>query len=140
MATKEKFYGVMKTQAAFQKRNAQLQVWEKSDTNKEPDHIAPKRLRPRVKFGDSVIFLAAVQSGDYEEVERLIQEEGADVSSVNKDGLTALHQVRERLARVCTVRCVCVCTCILQTPVWGQMDKYTVGPSYTRNTVTIQPF
>ena len=137
MATKEKFYGALKTQAANQKRNAQLQVWEKSETNKQPDYIAQKRIKPRVKFGDSVIFLAAVQSGDYEEVERLIQEEGADVSSVNKDGLTALHQVRERRAGVCTVRCVC----ILQTPVvWGQVDKYTVGPSYTRNTATIQPF
>ena len=94
---KEKFYGVQKTPAAYQKRNAQLQVWEKSDTNKQPDYIVPRRQKTKVKFDDSVVFLAAVQSGDYEEVERLIQEDGADVSSVNKDGLTALHQVRDGL-------------------------------------------
>jgi len=94
MAGKEKFYSVAgTTETASQKRNQQLQVWEKSETNKEPDYILPSRQSPRVRFGDNVVFLAAAQSGDMDEVERLIVEEGADVNSVNKDGLTALHQV-----------------------------------------------
>ena len=91
---KEKFYGLSgKSQTAFQKRNQQLQVWERSETNKEPEYIRDSRRTPRVKFDESVIFLAAVQSSDMDEVERLIQEEGADVNCLNKDGLTALHQV-----------------------------------------------
>lgn len=95
MATgKEKFYSVGRSEVASQKRSQQLQVWEKSETNKEPDYIVASRQTPKVKFGDNVVFLAAAQSGDSEEVERLIVEEGADVNSVNKDGLTALHQVQ----------------------------------------------
>ena len=78
---------------ASQKRIQQLQVWEKSDTNKQPDYIKVSRQTPRVKFNDNVVFLAAAYSGDRKEVERLIVEEGADVNSVNKDRLTALHQV-----------------------------------------------
>ena len=95
MATgKEKFDSVGGSEVASQKRSQQLQVWEKSETNKEPEYIVSSRQTPKVKFGDNVIFLAAAQSGDSEEVERLIVEEGADVNSVNKDGLTALHQVQ----------------------------------------------
>ena len=96
MSGKEKFYGLGRSETAYQKRNQQLQKWEKSVTNKEPAYISSKRKRPRVKFGESVVFLAAAQSGDLEEVERLITEEKADVNSVNKDGLTALHQVEWR--------------------------------------------
>lgn len=97
MATgKEKFYSVGRSEVASQKRTQQLQVWEKSETNKEPEYIVSSRQTPKVKFGDNVIFLAAAQSGDSEEVERLIVEEGADVNSVNKDGLTALHQVQSQ--------------------------------------------
>lgn len=91
---KEKFLGLGRSQAAHQKRNIQLREWEKSETNKEPVFIVSRRQRPRVKFGETIVFLAAVQSGDLEEVERLILEEAADVNTVNKDGLTALHQVR----------------------------------------------
>ncbi len=91
---KEKFYAPARSESALQKRSQQLQVWERSETNKQPSYILDSRKTPRVKFGDSVVFMAAAQSGDVEEVERLVQEEGADVNSVNKDGLTALHQVR----------------------------------------------
>ena len=90
---KEKFYGLGRGATAGQKRNQQLEDWEKSATNKEPSHISSRRQRPRVRFGESVVFLAASQSGDVEEVERLLSEEKADINSVNKDGLTALHQV-----------------------------------------------
>ena len=91
---KEKFYSTMgvRSQTAASKRNAQLKNWDKSVTNKQSDIIKPSRLQPRVQFGDSVVFLAAAQSGDIEEVERLLQE-GADVNAVNSDGLTGLHQV-----------------------------------------------
>ena len=94
---KEKVYGLGRGVTAGQKRNQQLEAWEKSVTNKEPAHVSSRRLQPRVKFGESVVFLAASQSGDVEEVKRLLAEEKADINSVNKDGLTALHQV-----------CVCV--------------------------------
>ena len=90
---KEKFCGLGRGATAGQKRNQQLEDWEKSATNKEPSHISSRRQRPRVRFGESVVFLAACQSGDVEEVERLLSEEKADINSVNKDGLTALHQV-----------------------------------------------
>ena len=93
MSGKEKFYGLGRSATAGQKRNQQLQQWEKSATNKEPSYVTSRRKNPRVRFGESVVFLAASQSGDVEEVERLLTEEGADVNSVNKDGLTALHQV-----------------------------------------------
>ena len=93
MSGKEKFYGLGRSETAGQKRNQQLQKWEKSLTNKEPAYVSSKRRQPRVRFGENVVFLAAAQSGDLEEVERLMTEEEADVNSVNKDGLTSLHQV-----------------------------------------------
>ena len=91
---KEKFYGSLgaRSQTASSKRNAQLKIWDKSETNKQSETIKPSRLNPKVQFGDNVVFLAAAQSGDIEEVERLVKE-GADVNTVNADGLTALHQV-----------------------------------------------
>ena len=92
MAGKEKFYDVHSNTAAH-KRLTQLKEWENSETNKQPSTVLPSRLNPTIKFGDSVIFQAAAHSGDIEEVERLVLKKGADVNSVNKDGLTALHQV-----------------------------------------------
>ncbi len=91
---KEKYYAPARSQSALQKRSQQLQIWAMSDTNKQPTFIVESRKNPRVRFGETVVFMAAAQSGDVEEVERLVQEEGADANSVNKDGLTALHQVR----------------------------------------------
>ena len=46
-----------------------------------------------IKFGPSVVFMAAAHSGDTEEVRRLVLSEGANINSANKDGLTSLHQV-----------------------------------------------
>lgn len=92
---KEKFYAPMggRSQTAASKRSTQLRNWNTSVTNKESDSIKPSRLKPKVQFGDNVVFLAAAQSGDVEEVERLLVQEGADVDAVNSDGLTGLHQV-----------------------------------------------
>lgn len=78
-----------------QRRQEQVKAWENSETNKQPSTILPSRRVPTVKFGENVVFFAATQSGDLEEVERLVRQEGADVNFVNKDGLTALHQVCE---------------------------------------------
>lgn len=93
MSGKEKFYDSGTSSTAAQKRVEQLKAWETSVTNKQPSTVLPTRRVPTIKFGESVVFLAAAHSGDTEEVERLIHEEGADVNFVNKDGLTALHQV-----------------------------------------------
>ena len=106
MSGKEKFYGLGRSATAGQKRNQQLEQWEKSVTNKEPAYVSSKRKNPRVRFGESVVFLAASQSGDVEEVERLLTEEGADVNSVNKDGLTALHQVEREREGSCDNVCI----------------------------------
>ncbi len=93
MAGKEKFYDSGHSNTAAHKRVTQLREWESSETNKQPSTVLPSRVVPTIKFGDNVVFLAAAHSGDEEEVDRLVLEEGADVNSVNKDGLTALHQV-----------------------------------------------
>ena len=45
-----------------------------------------------VHFKDGDVFLACCQSGDKEDIGRLIQK-GADINTANVDGLTALHQV-----------------------------------------------
>ena len=95
VASQKEFDTVERSEVASQKR-IQLQVWEKSDTNKEPDYIKTSRQLPKVKFTNDVVFLAAAQSGDREEVKRLIVE-GVDVNSVHSDGLTALHQVQTRI-------------------------------------------
>lgn len=98
---KEKMYGLglNRSKAAEDKRADQLKKWERSDTNKQPEYIVSSRVKPRVRFADNVIFMAAVQSGDIEEVERMVAEVDTVVNSVNDDGLTALHQV-SRWARV----------------------------------------
>ncbi|XP_064397691.1 protein phosphatase 1 regulatory subunit 12A-like isoform X3 [Halichondria panicea] len=90
---KEKFYTAMggRSVSAASKRSTQMRNWDSSATNKESESIKPSRLVPKVQFGDSVVFLAAAQSGDVEEVERLLTE-GADVNAINSDGLTGLHQ------------------------------------------------
>lgn len=92
---KEKMYGLglSRSKAAEDRRTQQLKEWERSDTSRQPGYIVSSRAKPRVKFADNVIFMAAVQSGDIEEVERLVAEAESVVNSVNEDGLTALHQV-----------------------------------------------
>lgn len=92
MSGKEKFFDNGHASTAAEKRTAQLKAWETSATNKQPSSVLASRHTPTIKFGATVVFMAAAHSGDIEEVERLIND-GADVNSVNKDGLTALHQV-----------------------------------------------
>ena len=108
MADKERLHTLGRSEAAAHQRNAQLKNWTTSETNKQPDYVVASRKSPRVKFDDSVVFLAAAQSGDLEEVERLATEEGADVNSVSEDGLTALHQVCVCICRERESVCVCV--------------------------------
>ena len=76
--------------SAIGKRQEQLKRWEESDTNKCVNHTLSKDKK--VKFQDGCIFLAACSSGDRDEVKRLL-ERGANINTVNIDGLTALHQV-----------------------------------------------
>ncbi|XP_037036554.1 protein phosphatase 1 regulatory subunit 12B isoform X9 [Bradysia coprophila] len=76
--------------SAMYKRAEQLKRWEESDTNREPPE--PKNLSSRkIKFSSGCVFLAACMSADRAEVLRLL-DNGADIDTVNVDGLTALHQ------------------------------------------------
>ena len=76
--------------SAKEKRQEQLKRWEKSATDVEPPVL--QNLKPKVKFHEGAVFLAACSSGDLEEVKVLL-EKGADINFANIDGLTALHQV-----------------------------------------------
>ena len=96
MATvaKEIFHGgTGKSEQALQKRNEQRKKWDMSETSRQPATIAQSRQKPRVKFSENIVFLAAAASGDLEDVETLVKAKGADVNCHSKDGLTALHQV-----------------------------------------------
>ena len=75
---------------AKEKRQEQLKRWENSATDVEPAVI--QNNRPKVKFHDGAVFLAACSSGDLKEVQILL-DKGADINHANVDGLTALHQV-----------------------------------------------
>ena len=76
---------------AREKRQAQLQSWNNSETDLQPKKL--KNLNPRVKFDERAVFLAACSSGDIEEIGHLLQK-GSDINCANVDGLTALHQVK----------------------------------------------
>lgn len=90
-------YGVGLSPSAWEKRNKQLENWKASETNREPSYPIPRRTtKSRVHFSKDVMFLAAVNAGDEQEVERLLSDEKADVNCRNNDGLTAVHQVQER--------------------------------------------
>lgn len=95
MAGIEKFYDSRGSNnvASAQIRSTQLKLWENSATNRQPGTILPSRRNPTIRFMDGIVLLAAAHSKDIVEVERLVREEGVNVNSVNKDGLTALHQV-----------------------------------------------
>ena len=75
---------------AKEKRQEQLKRWENSATDVEPPTL--QNFKPRVKFHDGAVFLAACSSGDLKEVQSLLNK-GADINFANVDGLTALHQV-----------------------------------------------
>ena len=79
-----------KNLTARQKRQEQLRRWQNSDTDVQSTSL--KNVRPRVKFNDGAVFLAACSSGDISEVRTLLAK-GADINFANVDGLTALHQV-----------------------------------------------
>jgi len=76
------------TSALF-KRAEQLKRWQESDTFREPSE--PKHKSRKILFTDGCVFLAACAATDKDEVDRLIKR-GADIDTVNVDGLTALHQ------------------------------------------------
>lgn len=105
MAGRKPEFVFANTVTTAQKRREQVKAWENSETNKQPSTVLPSRQVPAVKFGDTVVFFAATNSGDLEDVERLVRE-GANVNYVNKDGLTALHQVCDIQEEV---RDYCVC-------------------------------
>lgn len=93
MAGIERFYDTGPSSSSAQKRLIQLKDWEHSETNKQPSTVLPTRRVPKIKFDSGVVFLAAAHSGEVEEVENLVRNEGANVDEANDDGLTALHQV-----------------------------------------------
>ncbi|XP_044531987.1 protein phosphatase 1 regulatory subunit 12B isoform X4 [Gracilinanus agilis] len=91
--------GGKRAESARVRRAEQLRRWRGSLTEQEPAErrgsgrqLQPSRRGgPRVRFEDGAVFLAACSSGDTDEVKRLLAR-GADINTVNVDGLTALHQ------------------------------------------------
>ncbi|XP_033940802.1 protein phosphatase 1 regulatory subunit 12A isoform X5 [Pseudochaenichthys georgianus] len=85
-----------RSEAAKQRRQDQLQRWLGSETdrtlseNRETLSGSGTR-RPRVRFAQGAVFMAACSAGDREEVAVLLRQ-GADINHANIDGLTALHQ------------------------------------------------
>ncbi|XP_005375272.1 PREDICTED: protein phosphatase 1 regulatory subunit 12B isoform X2 [Chinchilla lanigera] len=89
--------GGKRAESARMRRAEQLRRWRGSLTEQEPaerrgaGRQTQTRGSPRVRFEDGAVFLAACSSGDTEEVKKLLAR-GADINTVNVDGLTALHQ------------------------------------------------
>ena len=71
------------------RRAEQLRRWQESETNKT--ELKKQRTR-KVTFSDGCIFLAAGAAADKDELLRLLHK-GADINTVNQDGITALHAV-----------------------------------------------
>ena len=71
------------------RRAEQLKRWKDSETNKQDIN---KIKKTAVTFSDGCIFLAAAAAGDKDELLRLL-DRGADINTVNQDGITALHAV-----------------------------------------------
>ena len=91
---------LIESKNALWRRENQLRSWDASETNSAS--ATPRDCQSStVKFHDDCVFLAACSSGDTKEVTWLLGR-GADINTVNVDGLTALHQVS-------SVYCVCVC-------------------------------
>lgn len=91
--------GGKRAESARARRAEQLRRWRGSLTEQEPAErqgagrqLQTRRGSPRVRFEDGAVFLAACSSGDTDEVKKLLAR-GADINTVNVDGLTALHQV-----------------------------------------------
>ncbi|XP_006834191.1 PREDICTED: protein phosphatase 1 regulatory subunit 12B isoform X2 [Chrysochloris asiatica] len=90
--------GGKRAESARMRRAEQLRRWRGSLTEQEPAErrgagrqTQTRRGSPRVRFEDGAVFLAACSSGDTDEVKKLLAR-GADINTVNVDGLTALHQ------------------------------------------------
>nr|XP_044998034.1 protein phosphatase 1 regulatory subunit 12B isoform X2 [Jaculus jaculus] len=90
--------GGKRAESARARRAEQLRRWRGSPTELEPAErrgagrqAQTRRGSPRVRFEDGAVFLAACSSGDTDEVRKLLAR-GADINTVNVDGLTALHQ------------------------------------------------
>ncbi|XP_048213197.1 protein phosphatase 1 regulatory subunit 12B isoform X9 [Perognathus longimembris pacificus] len=90
--------GGKRAESARVRRAEQLRRWRGSLTEQEPVERRgagrppqTRRGSPRVRFEDGAVFLAACSSGDTDEVKKLLAR-GADINTVNVDGLTALHQ------------------------------------------------
>ncbi|XP_012511406.1 PREDICTED: protein phosphatase 1 regulatory subunit 12B isoform X2 [Propithecus coquereli] len=90
--------GGKRAESARMRRAEQLRRWRGSLTEQEPAErrgagrqSLTRRGSPRVRFEDGAVFLAACSSGDTDEVKKLLAR-GADINTVNVDGLTALHQ------------------------------------------------
>ncbi|XP_012582299.1 PREDICTED: protein phosphatase 1 regulatory subunit 12B isoform X2 [Condylura cristata] len=90
--------GGKRAESARMRRAEQLRRWRGSLTEQEPAErrgagrqSQTRRGSPRVRFEDGAVFLAACSSGDTDEVKKLLTR-GADINTVNVDGLTALHQ------------------------------------------------
>ncbi|XP_023370349.1 protein phosphatase 1 regulatory subunit 12B isoform X3 [Otolemur garnettii] len=90
--------GGKRAESARMRRAEQLRRWRGSLTEQESAERRgagrqplTRRGSPRVRFEDGAVFLAACSSGDTDEVKKLLAR-GADINTVNVDGLTALHQ------------------------------------------------
>ncbi|XP_051060010.1 protein phosphatase 1 regulatory subunit 12B [Phodopus roborovskii] len=85
--------GGKRAESARARRAEQLRRWRGSLTEQEPAErqLQTRRGSPRVRFEDGAVFLAACSSGDTDEVAKLLAR-GANINTVNVDGLTALHQ------------------------------------------------
>lgn len=89
--------GGKRAESARARRAEQLRRWRGSLTEQESaerqgsGQLQTRRGSPRVRFEDGAVFLAACSSGDTDEVKKLLAR-GADINTVNVDGLTALHQ------------------------------------------------
>ncbi|KAM9212476.1 protein phosphatase 1 regulatory subunit 12B isoform 5-T5 [Dugong dugon] len=90
--------GGKRAESARMRRAEQLRRWRGSLTELEPAERRgagrqpqTRRRSPRVRFEDGAVFLAACSSGETDEVKKLLAR-GADINTVNVDGLTALHQ------------------------------------------------
>nr|XP_027801444.1 protein phosphatase 1 regulatory subunit 12B isoform X3 [Marmota flaviventris] len=90
--------GGKRAESARMRRAEQLRRWRGSLTEQEPAERRStgrqpqtRRGSPKVRFEDGAVFLAACSSGDTDEVKKLLTR-GADINTVNVDGLTALHQ------------------------------------------------